>query len=331
MSVECIVYGLGVEINAPLLGLAGLPQPESIDVRIHLECFSGAHGPRTDLTPQEFYVSSDRDAKGIPEFTASRLQPDGHVRMAYSDGFVFDIDAQGLSVTGYMPPGHAVDEVSPCLLGPIMGVVLRLRGIPCLHASSVVIDDQAIGLVGASGAGKSTTAAAFARLGYPVLTDDVMALTSSTGHFLVQPAYPRVRLWPQSAAGLFGSADALPRMMPGWDKRFLSLLQPGYRFQREALPLTALYFLGPRTPGTSVSSIEAVNPAEALMTLVADSFATNFQDKARRAAEFELLSRLVTSIPLRRISAPDDLAHIDDLCQAIALDVRDRCASAETP
>ena len=210
-----------------------------------------------------------------------------------------------------------------------MGVLLRLRGITCLHASAVVVEGRAIGLVGVSGAGKSTTAAAFARLGYPVLTDDVLALTDCADHFLVRPAYPRVRLWPQSAAGLFGSADALPRMIPGWDKRFLSLEQPGYRFQSESLPLAALYFLEPRGKNKNVSVIEAVNPSEALMTLVSDSFATNFQDKPRRAAEFDLLGRLVATIPLRRISAPDDLARIDDLCSAIAQDVRVQCATAE--
>ena len=330
MAVKYVVYGLGFQTNVPIDALVGLPHPEKIDVYIGIVDMLALIDASAGLIVEEFYVSLNCDAGGIPEFRASRLHPGENVRIAYSDGLVFDLDAQGRQISVYVPEGQSVDDLTPVLLGPMMGLLLRLRGITCLHASAVVIDDRAIGLVGVSGAGKSTTAAAFARLGYPVLTDDVLALTDCTDHFLVRPAYPRVRLWPQSAVGLFGSAEALPRMMPGWDKRFLSLQQPGYRFQSEPLPLAALYFLEPRVEGNHVSAIEAVNPSEALMTLVSDSFATNFQDKPRRAAEFDLLGRLAATVPLRRISAPDDLQRIDDLCSAIAQDVRVQCATAET-
>ena len=329
MALNCIVYGLGFQFNTALDALSGLSEPEKIDVYVDIIDTSAVTNVSAGLTAEEFYISSDCDKEGVPEFRAARLHPGGNLRVVYSDGLVFDLNAHGRQVSVYLPAGQIVDDVAPALLGPMMGVLLRLRGIACLHASAVVIAGRAIGLVGISGAGKSTTAAAFARLGYPVLTDDVLALTDCVDHFLVRPAYPRIRLWPQSAAGLFGSADALPRMMPSWDKRFLSLQQPGYQFQSESLRLAALYFLAPRGESSHVSAIEAVNPAEALMTLVSDSFATNFQDKPRRAAEFDLLSRLVATIPLRSISAPDNLARIDDLCSAIVQDVRVQCATAE--
>ena len=329
MPLRCTAYGLGLQVNVPIKALAGLPLAEKIDVFIEVVNFSTAPNVLSGVFFDEFYTSSDIDVHGVPEFRASLLRHGGNVRIVYSDGIVFDLDAQGQRITAYLPPSLAIDDLAPCLLGPIMGVLLRLRGMTCLHASAVVVDGLAVGLVGASGAGKSTTAAAFARRGYPVLTDDVSALTDCTDHFLVRPAYPRIRLWPQSVAGLFGADDALPRMIAGWDKRFLNLQQPGYRFQSEPVSLAALYFLEPRGVGNHQPSIAPMNPAEALMVLIADSFATNFQDKSRRAAEFELLSRLVATIPLRRISAPDDLARIDDLCCAIAQDVRVQCATAE--
>lgn len=329
MTIKCSIYGLGVHVNLPLACLAGLPSADSIDVHIDIGMLPEGVDALKGLGFDEFYVSSDLDEHGTPEFRVSRIRDSGFIRMAYADGLVFVINGLGTQVKVSLPHDQRVEDVSACLLGPVMGVVLRLQGIVCLHASAVAVDGRAIALVGVSGAGKSTTAAAFARLGYPVLTDDVLALTDCISHFLVRPAYPRVRLWPQSVAGLFGSADALPRMMPGWNKRFLSLQQPGYRFQSEPLPLAALYFLVPRGKNKHVSAVEAVNPAEALMALVSDSFATNFQDKPRRAAEFDLLSRLVATISLRRISAPDDLARIDDLCSAIAQDVRIQCATAE--
>lgn len=329
MTVKCSIYGLGVYFNLAIACLADLPFAESIDVRIEIGTLPVGVDALESLGFEEFYVSGDLDEHGTPEFRVSRMYKSGFIRMAYADGVVFVMNGLGTQVWVIIPHDQTVEDVSACLLGPVMGVVLRLQGIVCLHASAVAVDGRAIALVGISGAGKSTTAAAFARLGYPVLTDDVLALTDCIDHFLVRPAYPQVRLWPESVAGLFGSADALPRMMPGWDKRFLSLQQPGYRFQSESLQLAGLYFLEPRGKSNHASAIEAVNPAEALMTLVSDSFATNFQDKPRRAVEFDLLGRLVATIPLRRISAPDNLAEIDNLCRAIAQDVRVQCVTAE--
>ena len=329
MAVNCCIYGLGFQFNTQLDALADLPKCGNVDVYVDM-----VHGPalelsKADLVAEEFYVSVHCDGDGVPEFRASYLSEDRIIRVTYSDGVVFDLDTRGQRITVFALPDQLFEELAPALLGPVMGMFLRIRGITCLHASAVEIDGQAIGLVGESGAGKSTTAAAFAVLGNSVLTDDVLALTDDDCNFLVQPAYPRIRLWPESVAGLFGSVDVLPRMMPGWDKRFLSLQRPGFCFQSKPLPLAALYFLGPRCDVHTDIVIESVSPAKALMMLVSESFATNFQDKSKRAAEFNLLSRLVIAVPLRRVSAPNDLKGMNYLCSAISQDLSLQCPTAE--
>ena len=322
MGMSCNIYGLGIHINVPLQALGGLPPATKIDVFIAIGNNPVGFRANHNFGADEFYVSSEYDENGIPEFRASRSRFCGGVRIAYSDGAIFDLDHKGENMSVHVPPEMEIDDIAPSLLGPMLGVLLRLRGISCLHASAAVIDDLAIAFVGPSGAGKSTTAAAFARRGHSILTDDVLALTDHHERFFARPAYPRIRLWPNSAAGLFGSADALPRMMAGWDKRFLNLHQSGYRFQEQSLPLMALYFLAPRSSCNRVVTVEAMSPAEALMTLVADSFATNFQTKTQRAAEFEMLSRLVQTISLRRVTALDDFERMDNLYHAIVQDVR---------
>ena len=116
----------------------------------------------------------------------------------YNDGARFAVEREGREVWADWPENYTLSDACTYLLGPVMGFILRLKGTVCLHASAVAIDDRAIALLGLPGSGKSTMAAAFARFGFPVLADDVVALSDKGDHFLVQPAYPRVNLWPQS-------------------------------------------------------------------------------------------------------------------------------------
>jgi hypothetical protein len=213
-----------------------------------------------------------------------------------------------------------VEDTATYLLGPVMGFTLLLRGSVCLHASAIAVGDQAIALLGPSGAGKSTTAAAFARSGYGVLSDDVVALANQGQTFLAQPAYPRIRLWPESVSALYGTGDALPCLTPTWDKRYLDLTGTGYRFQQEPLPLAAVYILDERREDQTSPSVQAVTAGEGLIALVANTYATRLMDKKMRAREFEMLGRIVTGVSVRRATAHTDMSHLSKLCDRILED-----------
>jgi hypothetical protein len=315
MSITCSIYGLGLQVNTAIAGLATLPKPERIDVVMTL----GELPPGIDQIPessvQSQYVSPQVDDDGRPEIVISTLLDSGFHRIAYSDGMNVVVDAHGTRV--WVDGPHSVDYMATSLLGPILGLVLRLRGIACLHGSAVAVGGQAIALVGPSESGKSSTAAAFARLGHAVLTDDKLAVLRRGDHYEVQPAYPSVRLWPESVASLFGSADALPVIAADSDKRFLDLTQTGFRFQSTPLPLAAIYFLGERRVMTDIAQIGPVTPRAGLMTLVSDLHATSVLDRSQRSAEFEFLGQLVENVPMRQLTPNADIALIDRLCQAI--------------
>lgn len=311
-------YGLNVQVP-PQLGelLDGWMPPAKPPSDISLTLKRGA--PSSDASCwMAAFDGLDTLSDGTPEFRAERHETSGDLRLTYHDGVAFTVDAAGSGVEICLPPSVPTAALLPALLGPIMGVAMRQRGVVCLHASAVALGQQAIALVGDSGAGKSTTAAAFARRGRAVLGDDVLPLTHSGGAWVATPAYPKLRLWPESAAALMGSADALPPMMPGWDKRALDLGQHAMAFQSEPLPLSAIYFLGPRRD--TQTAFTDVAPADALMRLVSDSFASRAQSPVQRAAEFRFLAELVRSLPLRQVSASNDLGQLDALCAAIEAD-----------
>jgi hypothetical protein len=214
-----------------------------------------------------------------------------------------------------------LEDAATYLLGPVFGLLLRLRGTICLHASAVAMGGQAIALVGAAGAGKSTTAAALAQLGLSVLCDDVLALSERGEKFFVEPAYPRLRLWPAAVTMLRGAPDALPRLTPSWDKRFLDLAQEPQRFQSQALPLTALYFLAQRSGCAAAPRLTPLSQRDGLLRAIANTYANIALAAAPLAREFEVLGRLVEQTRVRQIQPHRDPDRLGDLCRKILDDV----------
>jgi hypothetical protein len=202
-----------------------------------------------------------------------------------------------------------------------MGFVLRLNGVTPLHASSVDVDGKAVTIVGPPGAGKSTTAAAFAHLGHDVLSDDVAALHDTGERMEVAPGYPRVNLWPDSVRALHGSEDALPTITPTWAKRFLPL-ERASRFACQPLPLGAIYLLGRRDSNRQKTSFEQVAASEALVSLVGNAYVNYLLDREMRHRDFHVLSQIVATIPVRRVNPCGDCSRVIEVAEAIAADAR---------
>jgi len=184
------------------------------------------------------------------------------------------------------------------------------------------VDDGAIALLGPAAAGKSTTAAALARLGLPILADDIAALEAEGQRIFVRPGYPRLNLWPPAVQAIFGAPDALPLITPNWAKRYLSLEQPGYRFAARSQPLRAIYLLGTRCADSRAPYAEPVPAREAMVELVSNTYLNCLPDAELRAREFEFLGRLQAWIPVRRVFPHTDPGRLTSLCETILDDFR---------
>jgi len=195
-----------------------------------------------------------------------------------------------------------------------------LRGLVCLHASAIVVDGEALALVGPAGAGKSTTAAAFAARGSSVLAEDVVTLDDRDDAFWVRPAYPCIRLWPASAATLYGSRSALPPLTPNWDKLYLDLTQRSGQFENEQRRLAAIYLLEERREHSRAPFVQPLDRVAGMISLIANTYGTKLLDKHMRAREFELLSRVLQHVPLRRVTPHADASQLAKLCDQILAD-----------
>lgn len=312
-------YGLRLSSNLPIPCLSEVRASPAVDVQVWFSQqppwppWLGA----VIGSPQEnFYTSPDLDPQGKPVVIVWKVAAGAYFRVLYNDGTEFFVDKAGTQVWATWPDPLTVEDTAVFLRGSILGFVLRLRGLTPLHASAVAVGNQVIALVGPAGAGKSTTAAAFARLGYPVLSDDIVPVLDRGDSFLVQPGYPCLCLWPGSVSSLYGSPDALPLLTPNWDKRYLAF----YHFQQEPLALAAIYSLGERCYDSTGPLVEALSARAGFITLVSNTYMNHLLDQTMRAREFELLGRVATKVPLRHVRPRAGRAHLARLCEVILND-----------
>ncbi|HKV63403.1 MAG TPA: hypothetical protein VJO16_15945 [Candidatus Acidoferrum sp.] len=313
-------FGHSFSSNLPLPGV--IPTNSSkgpTDIELHLGIPQQSAQENPPGSEELIYVSSETNSAGEPALRILKVERGEFVRLAYEDGTKFWLDRKRENVWATWPDTSSLENTASYLLGPVLGLVLRLRGVTCLHASAVSFGDHSVAFVGSTGAGKSTTAAAFARQGYRVLSDDIVPLEERQGDFYVQPAYPYLCLWPDSVQVLYGSVEGFPRFIPDWDKRRLDLGQQGTRFENRSLRLGAIYVLGERRPDPA-PYIEPMKPQKALLALVADTYANKILDRELRAREFAILGRLVASVPVRRVCPNEDARRLEELCKVIRRD-----------
>lgn len=312
-SYRCSIYGLGVVANSTIPGVPA-STIASEDIRISFGSLPAWLHEVSDTQIETSYIADYKSACGEPALRVFRVLDGKYYRFCYADQTEFVIDNAGTEVWAAWREPLTLEDTATYLLGPVMGFVMLLRGVVCLHASAVAIGDEAIAFLGPAGSGKSTTAAAFAERGYSVLAEDVVTLDDRGDQFLVRPGYPCIRLWPAAVKALYGSESHLPRLTPNWHKCYLDLNE---NFQRAPLPLAAIYHLGERQHDTHAPFVQALDRAEGLMSLVANTYATKLMDKQMRAREFELLTRVVNYVPVRRVTPHSDIAKISELIRVI--------------
>ncbi|MGH9690432.1 MAG: hypothetical protein ACRD4C_04970 [Candidatus Acidiferrales bacterium] len=313
------VFGLSVESNLAVPGLPIVEASKDPHVRLYLGVSPHSHDEIPNGQEVLSYTSSFLDELGAPVLHIWSIDHGAFVHLIYSDGPQFWLNREGKRVWAVWPDTSSLENVVSYLLGPVLGVLLRYRGVTCLHASAVAVDGRAVAFVGPPGAGKSTTAAALAQRGYAILSDDIVTLEEKGCTFQVNPAYPHLWLWPESVKLVYGTSDALPPPIPNWEKRRLSLATEKDQFEKRALPLSRIYLLGERRADVA-HRLEAIPVQTALMSLIANAYATNILDRDMRAKEFVLLSRLVSSMPIRRLHAQQNPAKLTELCDVLSKD-----------
>jgi hypothetical protein len=170
------VYGIAVDSDVPL---ALAPRERDARVRVAIRSATPAFFRRTRRgvrfeSPQDTWYRYGRLA-----------DRSSYLRWTGLGEFVVSRDGQSVRCRRF---ASAADEAFQVyLVQRALSFALVKQGVEPLHASAIVHDGQAIALVGDSGSGKSTIAAARLREGDTLVTDDLLVLTRDRDRLMALP------------------------------------------------------------------------------------------------------------------------------------------------
>ena len=330
MNFDTQLYGLRLRSNCRLPGLIEASDVGPVDVRIDFSSGSLSNVPALDAVEWHSQPIIET-ACGFHRVFAGTSGEGRFWRLWYGcetlcQSVEFVIHPNGRQVWAFRQfwgdqrVKISIEDSTTVFLGAVMAMVLRLRGMICLHASIAAVGSRAVVILGDKGAGKSSMAAALAERGHTVLSDDVAVVTKSSSSYIAHAGSPRLRLWPATLRALKVDRD-LALVLPTLDKRYLELNDVNgdeeWRFQSKPLRLGTIYVLQ-RDGDLDGPEIEPVPAAERLATLIEQTSVRFLPlDDYQRRQEFAEFSRLAVAVPFYRIRRPDGLNHLPAQCEAI--------------
>jgi hypothetical protein len=322
------LYGLHISANRPLPGLRCPASQNTANIVFNLS------GPQVGVDrfkrfPAKVGIFPSKLAESSEPSLTAHTDPQGYTRLRFSQSreFVeFEVNPGATRVQVWWSEHAALGDVTAILVGPVMGYVLRLRGITCLHGSVVALNDRAVVFLGSKGIGKSTIAAAFARHGNAILSDDLAVLHDTETGFMAHPGYPYLRLNNDAAQALHRGSEPLRRLSPYIAKyvaKTHAVPEKGqWRFHNEPLPVSAAYLLVRKDPLEVVPTTVEITPQDALIVLFSHRYPSSISNRSRDSAAFKAMGKLASEIPVRAVHHRGGFSQLEQLREVIVDDLQ---------
>ena len=301
------LYGLTLKSAVPLPCQTAEPSLASPDITL-VECGPG----EIEQACRQERISFREEG-----FWQSSIFADGSAHVAWKEHFEFVVSAGAEQILWRKLQNVPNEVFFTYFLGQVFSYCLLARGVEPLHATAMLVNDQAIAFLGDSGAGKSTLAATFLQKGYTLLTDDVLALAFKGEGVWVRPGIARVKLNPDSADAVFSGRRSIP--MNSFTNKMIFALQDSQHGNRE-VPLRALYVL-PHKPSQSRIMVRRLSGRASFLPIVQNTFNDTVLHPDRLKQQFAFAARLASLIPIKRLSYPRRLDLLPSVADAILTDV----------
>ena len=198
------------------------------------------------------------------------------------------------------------------ILNQGMGLLLNQRGYLVLHGSAVNINGKAIAFLGRSLRGKSTIAASLNIRGYPLITDDVLAINFNKNEPQILPSYPRIKLRDDILKLI--STNNLKQIQANQNKYCYNANK---NFSTNPLPLKNIYLI----EKSHKNEINILKSCEALIELIKQSYTIKLFDNSEKYKNLIQCKKVVKNVHVKVLKRSDSIEEINNLLQKIEKDV----------
>lgn len=229
----------------------------------------------------------------------------------------------------FAPSGGLVPlAITHAVCNYVLPRILSHRGELVLHASAVIVDDRVVAFLGASGAGKSTTAAEFVRLGFRHHSDDGLLVRCKENAVSCAPGCSGIWVRPDNDWLLrYKKTEQCPQSDGRFRKHLIevsdSTRQPCWT------TVNAFYLLpGTRSSSAGACSCERLLPSAAFFEILQHTFAADERVRSAREKTHSLIARVVESgTSVKRLAFREMRPDLDHVVAAILNDLRARASA----
>ncbi|NNL94737.1 MAG: hypothetical protein HKO64_03870 [Xanthomonadales bacterium] len=206
------------------------------------------------------------------------------------------------------------------LLNQVIPRYLASRGHFLLHASALTLQSgRSVAIIGRSGHGKSTLAAAFHGRGASIISDDCIQISLANGQIQAHGGLHGVRLLPDMKQALFRQDSPFARYSPWSEKQQLLLHDETNGPSDQHCQLDALYLLNdPHIEPAEHVELRELPATQAVVALMHCAFNLDPGDAAAREANLAHASDVInTGLPVLELSFPRQLERLPELLTVI--------------
>ncbi|WP_444685142.1 aldolase [Alkalicoccus luteus] len=285
-------FGMNIQSDISLKGLLPNPSASAVDVHVRKEKLSDKWGSRAG---QDMFIYERNEIlfqiEGVGVFSIRSGREIGYER------------AEG-----------ATDAyIRLYVMGSCLGLILMQREILPMHGSALYLQNMGIIITGDSGAGKSTTAAAFIKQGARLLSDDVIPVHWNETDPLIFPAYPQQKMWLNSLEQFGQTIEGLEHVVEREEKFNIPVQE---HFHSSPVPMQTIVELVPADT-EEITLVEVTGLAK-LELLYRNTYRQFVIEPAGFSFwHFRALSAVAGRIPVYTLRRPVNRFSADEVVEAV--------------
>jgi hypothetical protein len=240
----------------------------------------------------------------------------GGFGLLFDDTGRFDVSADGSTITWYRPPDVVLASAEADITSRVLALALHASGVFTLHASAVSVGGGGLAFLAPKYHGKSTLCSALVVHGARALSDDTVPVRPGTQPRL-SPGLPRLRLWSDSAARLFGIESEGAES--GTIRKHLMDRLEESQVETRTVPFRAAYVLNPvsELAGGVAASRDRLDTVSATISLVMHAKLGPLLTGSESPVVLSRAADIARAVPVYVLHVLRDLDRLDDVARQL--------------